>query len=499
MGKNITQLEYNQADFKQFQHCLFEQLEQLKGILQQPGFGQQPLQFGAELEMYLVDDTGQVSLSNQLLLDQINDPQFQHELNKYNLELNLSAVPQKGRPFSQIRAEIQNKTDKLQNIATANNISIVPIGILPTLKAQHLQSGYMTDLGRYQCLSKHLYQQRGDDFKVNINGEEPVSINFDDICAEGANTSFQVHMMTPLNKFKSVFNAAQLTQPLVTAISANSPMFLGNRLWDETRIALFKQSIDIRHRDQLQWQQPARVNFGFGWVNEGPWELFAQAVSLYPVVIPCITEKITSQTQDDQTQGMLPKLEELSLHMGTLWPWNRPVYDHHNNGHMRIEFRAIPAGPTSIDMLANAAFAIGLANGLSNNIDEFTAVMPFRFAEYNFYRAAQHGLDAKILWPLHSPFRNEEVAITDVIERMLPIAQKGLLDLDIDAQEVEQYLGVIEQRLQQRMTGAIWQKYTQKYFEQKYSKEVACQKLLQTYLQHCQSCQPITQWERLWL
>lgn len=500
MGKNITQLDYQQTDYDQFQRCLFDQLEQLKDILQQPSFGKQQLMFGAELEMYLVDEQSQVSLSNQLLLEQVNDPQFQPELNKYNLELNLSAIAQKGRPFSQLRKEIQSKTNALQAIAAQHNISIVPIGILPTLKTPHLQSDYMTDLGRYHCLSKHLFQQRGDDFKVNINGEEPVSVNFDDICAEGANTSFQVHMMTPLSKFKSVFNAAQLTLPLVTAISANSPIFLGNRLWDETRVALFKQSIDIRHQQDWQWQQPARVNFGFGWLNDGPWEIFAQAVSLYPVVIPSISSIPNDhKTTDKGHPSDLPELEELSLHMGTLWPWNRPVYDHHNNGHMRIEFRAIPAGPTTIDMLANAAFSIGLANGLAPDIDQLTAVIPFRFAEYNFYRSAQHGLAAKILWPLKNQYHIEEVAITDVIESMLPIAKQGLLDLGIDQQEIDLYIGVIEQRLQHKMTGAIWQKNTQEYFERNFSKETACKKLVETYIVHCQSCQPVTEWERLWL
>ncbi|WNC69835.1 hypothetical protein RI845_06760 [Thalassotalea nanhaiensis] len=488
MGRDIENIEYCQTDYDDFQQCLYHQLEQLKDVLAKPSFGQEPLKLGAELELYLVDEHAQVSLSNQLLLDQLQDEQFQHELNQYNLELNLSPVQQSGKPFSALQKEMLLKTEKLNEVAKQYNISVVPIGILPTLKQQHLNSEYMTDLGRYHCLSQQLYQRRGDDFSINISGEEPVSITVSDICAEGANTSFQVHMMTPFEKFNQVFNAAQLSLPLVTAIAANSPLFLGNRLWDETRIALFKQSIDIRQQKN-PWQEPARVNFGFGWLRNNVWQLFAEAVSLYPPVLPTMIST--------KTNGSLPRLDELSLHMGTLWPWHRPVYDHHNNGHMRIEFRAIPAGPTHIDMLANAAFAIGLANGLANNIDEMTAVIPFRYAEYNFYRAAKHGLNAKILWPLKNKYHAEETAITDVIEALIPVAIKGLQDLNIDDDEITQFIGVIKQRLQHKITGAIWQKHTQKYYEKNLDKDSACKAVVKAYIENVKTGHPVSSWKLL--
>ena len=286
-----------------------------------------------------------------------------------------------------------------------------------------------------------------------------------------------------------IFNAAQLTIPLVTAIGANSAIFLGNRVWDETRIALFKQSLDIRHQHQYQWHEPTRVNFGFGWLKDNVWELFAQSVALYPPILPALCDNDSANNE---------RLEELNMHMGTLWPWHRPVYDHHGNGHMRIEFRAIPAGPTSIDMVANAAFAIGLANGLKDEVNDFTAIMPFRYAEYNFYRCAQYGLDAKVLWPLNHCYQLEEVSICEVIKQLLPKAKQGLLDLGIDKDEVEIYLGVIEQRLEQGVTGAIWQKKTAQHLEQTLDKDEACQQLVKLYLNQCRSAKPVSQWERLW-
>ena len=490
MGRDITQSYYGIDDFRRFQCTLYNQLDQLKLILKNSEFGNEPLRFGAELEFYIVNQDGEVSLSNNSLLDGLADPQFQPELNQYNIELNLSAVPQFGKPFTALNIELTSKLAFLQSLAKQNSVNVLPIGILPTLKAKHLTESNMTDTLRYKCLSKHLYQKRGKAFKIEIDGEEPLSINFNDICAEGANTSFQVHMMTPHDRFTDIYNAAQLTLPIVTAISGNSPIFLGNKLWDETRIALFKQSLDIRDKEQFSYQEHTRVNFGTGWLKNSVWDLFAESVALHEPIIP---EVFTEETNEG-----LPKLDELNLHMGTLWPWHRPVYDHHGNGHMRIEFRAIPAGPTNIDMLANAAFSIGLAQGISKNIDQYIAVMPFRYAEYNFYRAAQHGLNAKILWPYENKYKLQETTVTDVITRLLPFAKDGLKELGIDQDEIDFFIGIIKSRLKSGVTGAVWQKQTLRYYETFLTKEQACKKLVLQYLTNFKSCKPVTEWLRPW-
>ncbi|WP_440875818.1 hypothetical protein [Thalassotalea sp. PLHSN55] len=490
MGKNIAKDTFCDHDYCLFEQKLSQQLEQLKDIIEQDGFGQSTLKIGAELEMYLVDADAQVSLANQQLLNDLNDVQFQPELNQYNIELNLNCFPQQGQPFTALRNEILDKTAKLEKVAKKRGINIVPIGILPTLEKKHLNVNYMTDSTRYRCLANYLYQQRGEAFKINISGEENLSVDFDDICAEGANTSFQVHMMTKPALFCQTFNAAQLTLPLVTAIGANSAIFLGKKLWHETRVALFKQSLDIRLRDKVAWQEPPRVNFGHGWLRNGPWELFAESVALYPPVIP---EVVTTKNEEN-----LAKLDELNLHMGTVWPWHRPVYDHHNNGHIRIEFRAIPAGPTSLDMVANAAFAIGLAAGMADNIQNYLAVMPFKYAEYNFYRAAQSGLDAKILWPLNNPYKLEEVALTDVINALIPIAKQGLASLGVDNEEINQFIHIIEQRLNRHINGAIWQQNTLTYLEQTMDKTSACRELVNLYITNCRTCQPVATWEQIW-
>ncbi len=490
MGQNIEQVSFNDEQFKTFKHIIREQLDTLKEIVQRPSFGQGKLMFGAELEMYLIDHNGDISLSNQKLLNALDDKQYQPELNQYNLELNLSPVTLAGSPFSALQQQMKNKTDELERVAEQLEINVLPIGILPTLKKAHLNADFMTDIPRYHCLANHLYQARGDAFQININGDESLSLNLDDISAEGANTSFQVHLMIPPENFTAVYNAAQLTLPLVTAISANSSIFLGKKLWDETRIALFKQSIDVRRPNDTPWQEQPRVNFGFGWLHGCAWHLFSQAVCLFEPVIPAIS--------NDNAPTALPALKELSLHLGTTWPWHRPVYSNEGNGHIRLEFRAIPAGPTSVDMVANAAFAIGLATGIAKKVEAYTSVLPFQYAEYNFYRAAQSGLDAKILWPLKHKYQVGEVQITDVIEKLLPIAKEGLLSLSIDEQEANKYLNVISQRLTANITGATWQKQTFSHLLKSCDRDQACHQLTLLYLKNCRTCLPVSQWEQIW-
>lgn len=492
MGGAINRQSFTQTDFEHFSHRLTDELKLLKQAIALPGFGSDPLKVGAELEMYLVDENGQVACRNQELITLLADPQFQPEINQYNIELNLSAVDVIGRPFSAMLTEMRDKTAHLEKVAASEGISVVPVGILPTLKPQHLQRDHMTDITRYKLLSDQLFQRRGESFKVNINGDEPVTMRCNDVTVEGANTSFQVHMMVEHKKFADTFNAAQLTSPLVIALAANSGLLLGKSVWDETRVALFKQSLDIRLRDQVQWQQPTRVAFGFGWVRQDAWELYSETVSLFEPILPMLFDQEPRQTWE---KGQLPRLKELCLHMGTTWPWHRPVYSPEGKGHVRIEFRALPAGPTSIDMVANAALSIGLAVGMNNQVNDYLARIPFRYAEYNFYRAAQYGLDAKILWPVAGKATLQEVPIIQVIEQQLPMAEAGLQQLGVAQTDIDLFIGVIRQRLARRITGARWQKNTLKRLCQHHDRDTACQLLVQQYLANARSCLPVAEWE----
>lgn len=492
MGRDISEHDFTANDYEKFNHRIHEQLDQLNQVMAKPSFGTGELYIGAELEIYLMNNQQQVSPVNVELLALLNDDQFQAELNKYNIELNLQAVKAKGKPFSKLTQEIITKFVQLNIQAKKLGTRPIAIGILPTLKEQHLSNDYMTGLGRYKILARELSKLRGQPFHIKIDGEEPIDFHTSEVCAEGANTSFQVHLMTPKDKFGDIFNAAQLTLPMALAIAANSGVFLGNCAWDETRVALFKQSTDNRTPDSNNWREPTRVTFGHGWVRKGAWELFSETVNLYQPIIP----ELFTPKKGEQDEN--PELAELDFHMGTTWPWNRPIYSPVGKGHVRIEFRALPAGPTALDMAANAAFTIGMAVGLSGKIEQYLSRIPFQFAQYNFYRAAKNGLDATILWPQNYQNKPVEMPISQVIEEMILVANDGLTTLGVDREERDKYLQIIQNRLSARVTGGSWAKQTLKHLRKSYANDQACEKMLEIYYQHQLSGKPISEWEQCW-
>jgi gamma-glutamyl:cysteine ligase YbdK (ATP-grasp superfamily) len=490
VGIEIDKTSFDAQDHARFAERLENQLEVLREQLASPGFGQGPASLGAELELYIVDREGLPAYVNHTLLELANDPQLTLELNKYNLEYNLSPRLLKDEAFLGTEREIVHKVETLSALAESQDVSIVPIGILPTLRMLDFGEHCITDRQRYYALVSQLMRWRGSDFHIDINGAEPLQLAAANITLEGANTSFQVHMRVDPADYAATFNAVQLVTPLGVAISANSPGLFGHQLWDETRVPLFKQSIDTRHTDRYRWNEPARVCFGHGWVRQGAMELFEQTVRLYPPLLPACED-----SPQIARNGAPAELSELRLHQGTVWLWNRPIYDDAAGGHLRIELRALPAGPTAIDMVAGAALMLGLARGLRDRMDELLPALPFSLAEYNFYRAAQHGLAARLVWPSARQHGLRDASVSDILAEMLPVADDGLRALGVAQAERDRYLGVIDSRLSVRRTGASWQRDTVQHLLACGVHQNAVQaRMLERYRELSSSNMPVAEW-----
>lgn len=492
MGIEIDNTSFDPEDFQAFTSRLEENLAALSGLVEKPGFAQGPASLGAELEMYIVDADGNPLHANQEIAAAADDPQLTVELNRYNLEYNLSPFEISEEAFAATEREINERLAHLRNVAAAQGGRIVPIGILPTLHQSDFGSHCVTDRRRYHALVNQLIQRRGGQFRIDINGQDPLKLDMADITLEGANTSFQVHYRVDPAKYADTFNAIQLVTPLAVAIGANSPTLFGHSLWHETRIPLFKQSIDTRYVDRYSWNEPARVSFGQGWARRGAAELFREVVRIYPPLLPVCAAQSPAQ---ELALGLTPSLAELRLHQSTVWLWNRPIYDDVGGGQLRIEMRALPAGPTPVDMVANAAFLIGLAEGIRPHINELLPAIPFGIAEYNFYRGAQHGLGAKLVWPELGQSGYREQPVCSIIERMLPLAQRGLDAIGVSREESSRYLGVIETRLSRRQTGAIWQQKMLEKLKQRMSLDAALHELLEVFISHSLDNQPVAEWE----
>lgn len=495
MGQDITECDYSSDALSRFNTRLDQNLAALSQLLSRESFGQtQPdsLVFGAELELYIVDSAGKPLSINNALFDEVNDPQLTLELNRYNIEYNLTPYAITDQPFLATENEIVRQLNTLNAYAAKHAGRVLPIGILPTLERCHFGPAMVTNRKRYHTLVEQLLARRGRDFEININGEHPLTTTMSDVTLEGANTSLQIHYRVNPEEYVDTFNAVQLVTPLMLAISANSPGLFGHRLWQETRIPLFKQSIDTRHKDRYSWCQPARVNFGHGWLRQSPLDLIQETVRCFPPLLPVFG---TEDPLHALSAGRTPKLEELRMHLSTVWWWNRSVYDDTDNGHLRIEMRALPAGPTAVDMLANAAFYIGLAEYFKHHMPIMTAALPFHLAEYNFYRCAQHGLQAEIIWPDKNQSECKQYPVTDILAQCLPLARQGLASLNVNPTEINRYLPVIEHRLNRRQNGAQWQIKTENKYLANHSRPKSLSLMLEDYITNCNTNIPVANWQ----
>lgn len=492
MGLSIDRDQFEEEEYTRFGKRLTQSLQALEHLVEQPGFGEGPLTIGAELELSIINSQGQAYPINRTLLNCSQDDHLQLELDRFNLEYNLSPVALAGHPFSHVRAQLANAIQSLEHCAHGLGGRIVPIGILPTLCAEELDSPVMSDLPRYRALSAGLRRLRDGPFCIHINGPEPLTVTCSDVTLEGATTSFQIHLRVNPQDFARVYNAAQLVTPVVLALSANSPIFLQHRLWEETRVALFKQAIDSRKMQEEDWHPPARVSFGHGWVRRGAYELFAEAVALHPPLLPVMS---TEDPMECVRRGQLPQLEELRLHQGTVWRWNRAIYDASADGHVRVELRALPSGPTPIDMAANAAFLVGLALGMRHHIDKILHQFPFEYAHRNFYRSAEYGMEAMFVWPNMATHGLREISVCALAKELLPVAQQGLEDSGVEKDEIQAMLNVIRDRLEARINGARWQIHRMEQYErQGDARPTALTRMLEDYLRASQTGAPISQW-----
>ncbi|MDP6652361.1 MAG: glutamate--cysteine ligase [Gammaproteobacteria bacterium] len=490
MGIEIDNIDFTEDEFNRFSDRLRSNLDALEILLARPDFGDGDLSFGAELELYIVDKSGRPLHVNQEIIAQLDDPQLTLELNRYNLEYNFKPSLIKDSCFAATQIEALAAIEKINACASQWGGNVVPIGILPTLEPSDTGYHAMTPLARFKALTQELTDIRGGAFTVAIEGEETLQLAMDDVTLEGANTSFQVHLRVPAREYADFYNAVQLVTPLVVAMAANSPTLFGHRLWQETRIPLFKQSIDCRPNDPLH-PIPARVNFGNNWIREGAFELFAEAALLYRPILPDCSEEDPVAVA---SSGDTPQLYELRLHQGSIWLWNRPVFDPADGGHLRIEMRSFPAGPSIIDMLANAALAIGLAKLMQSTIKKLLPAIPFAYCNANFYRAAQKGISAELFWPSLLQNQPEYYAVPEILERLVPQIPEQLSNMGFIEADFKPLLEVIEERLATRQTGAEWQLNKLAEFRKELHKREALTAMLLEYQKNSAANIPVAKW-----
>lgn len=453
MGREVGRVAFTEEEYAQFRDRLAHCLAALEKLVARPGFGQVPSTLGAELELSLVGPDGCPVLVNTAVREGLGDDGLALEVARFNLEANLEPVPLRGRPFTELAAQASRALERITAWSLPRHgARAVPIGTLPTLTPADLTARALTDLPRYHALERAWARRRPAPFPLCVGEGEQGLLRAESVAVQGAACSWQVHLTVAPDLFCPTYNAAQLATGPALAAAGNSPFPLGRRGWQEARIAVYEQGFGERDASGRRALRP-RVGFGHAWLQGGPLAVFEEIVRGYDVLLPAVS----SAEDDDVSPDDRPSLEELRLHVSTVWPWNRPVYD--PLGHLRIEFRALPSGPTPLDMAANTAFLVGLTLSLAAEGRDVARELPFSHARENFYRAARDGLRASLWWPSpgSGPRRHEAGAL---VEELLPQAREGLVTAGVDAGEADTVLDLLGRRTASGRTGAWWQQRT---------------------------------------
>jgi len=450
MGEHQSPEAYDEQRHHAFLRALLDDVKALEVMLANGLIETGKRRIGAEQEIFLVDRGSHPAPVAMEVLARIDDPDFTTELARFNLETNLPPYTFQGSCLRQLEIDLNERVQRVRDAAAAENADVLLTGILPTLQLTDLGLDNMAPVPRYGMLNASLVKLRAGDFQVRIKGLDELFVVHDNVMLESCNTSFQLHFQVSPEEFAPLYNLAQAITGPVLAAAVNSPVLLGNRLWHETRVALFEHSVDHRSRTHRSRGQRARVRFGERWVEDSVLEIFRDDIARFRVVIPAEIEENALVELD---QGRIPHLYALCIHNGTVYRWNRACYGWSDGrAHLRIENRVLPAGPTIVDEVANAAFYYGLLAALGDEVGDIRRAMSFDDAKSNFLAAARLGLNAQFTW-----FGGEtESASGLILKQLLPRAREGLLSRNVDSSDVDRYLGILEQRVESGRTGSQW-------------------------------------------
>ena len=449
MGVEVVPTRSPEA-IRTFTRALLRDLQALERLLADGLIETGIRRFGAEQELFLVDAAWRPAPVAVEVLEDLDDDPFTTELARFNLEANLSPRVLEASCFSDMHAELDDYVARVRVAAQRRNCEVILTGILPTLSKSDLSLDNITPRARYYALNEAMHAAGPGAFRLRIRGTDELIIQHDSVMLEACNTSAQIHLQVSAEEFAHYYNVAQAVTGPILAASVNSPLLFGRRLWAETRIALFQQSLDTRGADLHMREMSPRVRFGGSWLDRSVTELFQEDIAAFRILLAIDIEEDPFSVLD---AGGVPKLQALQLFNGTVYRWNRPCYGISNGKpHLRIECRALPSGPSTLDEMANLVMWIGTVLGVAKRVPDLTEHMDFDDAKGNFLAASRLGLRSGMTW------LNGESGPADrlLLDTLLPLAREGLGDYPIAQDDVDQYLGVFEERVKARVTGADW-------------------------------------------
>jgi len=469
MGEEINQQEFEDEDYRRFHQCLVKETEFVRSLFARGDFDNQTRKLGYELELCLLDKNGQPRKVNNEVIERAKNPLLTTELAKFNLEINGHPFNVSSNVFDLIESDLSDLYQQVEQAADKFDAQPGLFGVLPSLGRKHLiPNAYMSELHRYDLLSRQLIKMRGKPVQMQLCGEDQLEVEKNDVMLEALGTSLQVHLQVPFDEIVSAYHAGMWASMLILGAVPNSPLILGKCCWQESRIGIFEQAVDTRNEDEIRDGIIPRVHLGKGYI-ESLLELFEDNF-YYSPILPAVT--------GDPVEA----LHHFNLHNGTIWRWVRPILGQNSNGkyHLRLELRVVPSGPSLIDTIANLVFYVGLTEGLRQCGDNLTR-LDFATLESDFYAAAREGMYARVHWIDGQQNSLKQLILSDA----LPLARVGLRNIGI--RNTDKWLDIIELRVRCEQTGANW-------IMQHWKRHADTSELVRSYLQHARTNTPVHLW-----
>ncbi len=490
MGVANVKLTSSVKQLQTFERHILSDIHAMEKMLEDGWFEIDKTRIGAEQEFCLVDKYSKPTGKSIEMMKNLDEEFFTTELARFNMEINATPREFLGTCLSDLEKEISDNYNIATQEAKKLGIHTILSGIVPTIRKSDFSMDNLTPFERYHALCDAINMIRGKHFQLKIQGIDELISSHDTPLLEAANTGFQVHLQIKPDEFVDMYNISQAITGPVLSSATFSPFLFGKRLWKETRIALFTQSVDTRVSAEHHREVSPRVTFGNDWIKDSILDIYKEDLVRYRVLL---NAEITENVFETLESGKAPKLMALQVHNGTVYRWNRPCYGIGSNGkaHLRIENRVLPAGPTIVDSIANSALWLGLMVGMKKEYGDITKKLDFDDVKTNFLKASINGLDTKFSW-----FNQKNYYASDLLlKELIPLAEEGLKAQKVKQTDINKYMDILKERVESGKTGSYWMLKSFSKLIKETNKEEVLAAITAATIKNQKTMEPVHKWE----
>src|SRR5918996_3576790 len=153
MGEEVAAQEFSRADRTRHREKVRRCLDVFARMLREARFDTDDPMTGLEVELNLVDGSGDPALKNAEALAAIADPDFQTELGQFNIEINVPPAKLREGGLATFEANLRRSLNDAEAKSSEVGAHLVMIGILPTLQDGHMSPDALSGNPRYALLS----------------------------------------------------------------------------------------------------------------------------------------------------------------------------------------------------------------------------------------------------------------------------------------------------------------------------------------------------------